>query len=54
MFNFEDYVMFSALSDDAKKQLAEKFAEKRISSEEAKTAKMMGLSCVEVWAQKQV
>jgi len=54
MFSFQEYVMFSVLSDAAKKELAEKFAQKLISPEEARTARAMGLSFVEIWAQKQV
>lgn len=54
MFSFEEYVMFSALSEGTKKQLAEKFAEKRLSPEEIRMANAMGLSCVDTWAQKQL
>ncbi len=54
MFSFEEYVMFQALSDSMKKALAEKFAAKRIPSEEAKIIKQMGTSYVDAWAQKQI
>lgn len=54
MFTFEEYVMFSALSEASKKQLAETFAKKRLSPEEIRTAGAMGQSCVEIWAQKQL
>ena len=54
MFGFEEYVMFQALSDEMKKQLAEKFAAKRLPLDEVKILRQLGFSCVETWARKQM
>lgn len=69
MISFQEYVMFSVLSEYGKKELAESFAEKLLTDkamsaptkeardlklQELKTSKTFGLSYVEIWAQQQV
>ncbi len=67
MLSFEEYVMFSSLSDSGKKELAEGLAEKFLTAkaisastkeardaklEEINMAKTFGLSYAEIWAQQ--
>jgi hypothetical protein len=47
---FEEFVMFSMLSEQEKLALAEKFAKKRMSPEHMKIASMLGGSVLSVWA----
>lgn len=48
--SFEEYVMFNALSEAEKKELAEKFAAKRLTPEQIKIGRSMATSNVSTWA----